>query len=326
MVLYHYIIKRVLVAIPVLWGVSVLVFILVRLGGDPVSALIPPEYRTPDNVRMVEERYRLNEPLYIQYLEWLSRTLRGDLGRSYAAGAPVETMIAVRIWPTLQLAILSIFFALIIAVPAGIYSAVYKDTWIDHFGRAFAFLGVSIPHFWMGIMFILIFSLFWHNWFGYSLIPPGGYSPLREEGILEWARHIVPPAITLGVGYSAITARLIRSSMVEVLSNDYVTTARSKGAHERRVIIQHAFRNGLIPVTTVVGMQIAFLLNGAVIVEVVFRWPGVGRLLYQSVLNQDMAILQPLMLMVALLFILINLTVDITYAFLDPKITYGEEK
>ena len=318
----NYTIKRILLAIPVMVGVSIGVFLLIKLTpGDPISTVLPPQQRTPANIERVRQRLELGKPLYVQYWSWASAALQGNLGRSYTLQQQVATLITSRLWPTVQLSFVAFFVALFIAVPSGVVSAVYKDTWIDHGSRVVAFLGISIPAFWLGIMVILVFALFWQDWFGFSLIPAGGYvSP--SEDLAGWFRAVVGPGITLGVGYAALTARMTRSAMVDVLNEEYVQTARSKGVRERGVVFVHAFRNALIPVVTVLGMNIGFLFNGSIVVEQVFQWPGIGRLLYGAVLDQDMPLIQGLLLFIAGVFIVANLSVDLLYAYLDPRIGY----
>jgi peptide/nickel transport system permease protein len=318
----NYTVKRILLLIPVFIGVTAAVFLLLKLApGDAVSALLPPRARDPQTVAELEARLGLDQPIYIQYLKWLGNALQGDLGRSYATRQPVTDMILSRLWPTVQISIIAFFVAMFIAIPLGILSAVYKDQWVDHFSRVVAFTGISVPSFWLGIMVILVFALFWQDWFGSSLIPAGGYVA-PSEGLGDWLNAALPPGITLGVGFSAIVTRLTRSAMVEVLNEDYVRTARAKGVKESALILVHALRNALIPVVTIVGLQVGFLLNGAVVVEQVFQWPGIGRLLYQAVQTNDMPLIQGLVLFIAGVFVLMNLFVDLTYALLDPRIKY----
>jgi len=231
-------------------------------------------------------------------------------------------MISTRLWPTIQLAFVAIVIALTIAIPTGVISAVAKDTWIDQVSRLVAFIGISIPAFWLGIIFVLIFSLFWQNWFGSVLVPAGGYTP-PSQGLMQWFNAAIAPGVTLGVGYSALTSRQTRSAMVEVLNEDYIRTARSKGAGENVVVLVHGFRNALIPVVTVIGIQIGFLMNGAIVVEQVFQWPGIGQLLYQAVLQRDLPLIQGIILFIAMVFVLANLAVDLLYAYLDPRINYS---
>lgn len=317
-----YAVKRLLLAIPVLLGVSIGVFLLIKLSpGSPVTTILPPQQRTPANVERLRQRLGLGKPLYVQYFKWLKHAVVGDLGRSYTLQSQVTSLILSRIWPTIQLALVSLLVAILIAVPAGVISAVYKDTWVDHTSRVVAFLGISIPPFWLGIMIIMVFVLFWKSWFGAPLIPISGYAAPTENP-LQWARTILAPGITLGVGYAALTARMTRSAMVEVLNEDYVQTARSKGVKESSVVLVHTFRNALIPVVTVLGLQIGFLFNGSIVVEQIFKWPGIGRLLYNAVLARDLPLIQGIILAIAMVFVLANLFVDLLYAYLDPRIKY----
>jgi len=319
----NYALKRLALTVPVLLGVSIGVFLLIKLTpGDPINVLLPPAQRTPAKIAQLEQRLGLGDPLYVQYWKWLSHAVVGDLGQSYALQRPVTDLIIERLWPTAQLSLVAILTALFIAIPTGILSAVYKDTWVDHANRLVAFFGISVPAFWLGIMVIMTFSLFWGNWFGGDgLIPAGGYvSP--SASLTGWAHHVVAPGITLGIGYSALTARLTRSAMVEALNAEYIQTARAKGAKESVVVLLHGFRNALIPIVTVLGIHIGFLFNGSIVVEQVFQWPGIGRLLYSAVLNKDLPVIQGIILFVAAVFVFANLTVDLLYAYLDPRIKH----
>lgn len=318
-----YALKRILLLVPVFLGVTAVVFLLLKLvPGDPVTVLLPPSSRTPAQIASLRARLGLNQPVYIQYAKWVWHALQGDLGTSYSTTRPVTAMIAGAIWPTLQLTIVAFIVALFIAIPVGVLSAVYKDTWIDNLGRVIAFTGISIPAFWLGIMVILVFAL----WIPRStsipqLIPAGGYAA-PSEGIVVWLKHVLAPGLVLGLGFSALTTRLTRASMVEVLNEDFVRTARAKGVKEKTVVMVHAFRNALIPVLTVMGLQIGFLLNGSIVVEQVFSWPGIGRLLYTAVTQQDMPLIQGIVLFIAAVFVFANLLVDLLYAVLDPRIRY----
>lgn len=318
----RYTVKRVLLTVPVLLGISAVVFLLVKITpGDPVSVMLPPQLRTPENVAALRARLGLDQPIHVQYATWVYHAAQGDLGRSYITGQPVTEMVLDRVWPTLQLTLVAMAVALLIAVPMGILSAVYKDSAIDHAARVVAFAGISVPSFWLGIVVILVFALFWQGWFGTQLIPAGGYAA-PSDGLRNWLRHVLPPGITLGVGFAALTTRLTRAAMIEALGKEYIETARSKGVKEQVVVLVHGFRNALIPVVTVIGLQLGFLMNGAVVVEQVFQWPGIGRLLYQAVLEQDMPLIQGIVLFVATVFVLLNLAVDLLYGYLDPRIVY----
>lgn len=322
MSLTRYALKRILLLIPVFLGVTAVVFLLLKLvPGDPVAVLLPPTARTPEQIAQLRARLGLDQPIYIQYAKWLWNAVQGDLGRSYATRQQVTTMIMNAVWPTFQLSVVALVVALFIAIPVGVLSAVYKDTWIDHTGRVIAFGGISIPAFWLGIMVILAGALWWKNAFGWQLIPAGGYvAPTKD--FTAWLRHVAAPGIVLGIGFSALTTRLTRASMVEVLNEDYVRTARAKGVKETGVVMIHAFRNALIPVLTVLGLQLGFLLNGSIVVEQVFQWPGIGRLLFTAVLQRDMPLIQGIVLFIAAVFVFANLAVDLLYAVLDPRIKY----
>lgn len=318
----NYAFKRLLLLIPVLLGVSIGVFLLMKLTpGSTVNSILPVPARSPENIARIERRLGLNKPLYVQYWKWLSHAIQGDLGRSYNLNQSVTSVILSRLWPTAQLSLVAMLVALLIAIPAGVASAVYKNTWVDHLSRVIAFFGISVPAFWLGIMVILVFALFWQQWFGWGLIPAGGYVPPRAN-FTQWLRAVVAPGIVLGTGYSALTTRLTRSAMVEVLNEDYIRTAHSKGVKQTIVVLVHGFRNALIPVVTIIGLHIGFLFNGSIVVEQVFQWPGIGRLLFQAVQNKDMPLIQGILLFVASVFVLANLSVDLLYAYLDPRIKY----
>lgn len=321
-----YVIKRVLMVIPVLLGISIISFSILELTpGDAMSTILmaaeglPAEYKA-----QVRADLMLDAPVYVRYLGWLTDVLRGDLGYSYVASAPVKTRIMASVAPTVQVGLLGILFSLLFSLPIGVISAVYKDSWIDNLSRGFAFLSVSIPRFWLGLMFIFVFAQLWSGWFGEGLIPSGGYVPLTEDPVM-WLKHMVPPAICIGIGYGALTTRITRGSMIEELNKEYVTTARAKGVRERNIVGVHVVRNGLMPVITVVGMQLGFIINGVVVVEEVFAIPGFGRLLLQAITSQDLPMVQAMMMIIATVFVLSSLVVDITYAYLDPRVTYEEE-
>ncbi|WP_267643419.1 ABC transporter permease [Haloarchaeobius amylolyticus] len=319
----NYAIKRILLLVPVLLGVSLVTFLFIRLSpSDPVAAMLPPEAAAQQNiVNELRQEMHLDEPLYLQYGHWLWDVVHLDFGYSYSQSARVTSLIASSAWATAQLSFFAFVIGVLVAIPMGVVSAVKKDSWVDNLTRVLAFGGISLPGFWVAIMMILVFALFWQNWFGAPLIPSGGYATL-DDGVVTYLRHILPPAVVLGTGFAALVMRMTRSSMVEVLQEEYVRTARAKGVRERSIVMIHTFRNALIPVVTVMGMQIGFLLNGAVVIEQVFQWPGIGRLLYQSVLSQDLITVQGIVLFIATVFVVANLLVDLLYAYLDPRISY----
>lgn len=318
----NYLLKRLLLMIPVLLVISVGIFLLLKLTpGDTVSSLLPAGQQSPSQIAYVTEKYGLDQPIHVQYFRWLTNALQGDLGTSYSMEEPVARVVLSSAWATAQLGVLAAVLGLLVAIPIGLISAAYHGSWVDELGRLVSFAGISLPAFWVGIVVILVFSLFWQQWYGQTLVPPGGYVA-PSQGIVPWLRHAIAPAATLGIGFAAIMVRQIRSSMIDVLGEEYVRTARAKGVRERIVVVVHAFRNGLIPVVTVFGFQIGVLMNGAVVVEQVFQWPGIGRLLYQAVTAQDVPLVQGIVLFVALVFVVLNLVVDMLYTYLDPRVEY----
>lgn len=311
----RYIGKRAAQAVVVMLGVSIIVFALVHLvPGDPIRTALGTRFdqATYDALR---ERAGFDQPLPVQYLQWLGGALTGDLGVSFRSGQPVTTTLLGRLPATMSLALASLVIALLIAVPLGILSAVRSGSKLDYVGTLFSQLGISIPDFWMGIVFILLFSL------TLGWLPPSGYVPFTESP-LGWLERVLMPAVTIGVVSGSILTRFVRSAMLEALSQDYTRTARSKGLAERTVVNRHVLRNALIPVVTVTGLQLATLLGGVIVVEVVFSWPGLGQLAIQAVNARDYSVLQGTVLLLAVIFLLINLLVDLLYAWLDPRITY----
>jgi len=304
---WRYVLKRVVLALPVLVGVSVVVFVAIRLiPGDPAQ-LMAGQAATQEVVQQIRQSLGLDQPLPVQYLYFLRNVVRGDLGRSLFNGAPVVEELAQRFPRTVRLALASMAVASLIGIPAGILAATRRSTWVDTAVMLVALAGVSVPVFWLGLNLILLFSvrLQWLPSFGYE----------------TW-RHLVLPSLTLGAASTAIVARMTRSAMLEVLGQDYVRTARAKGLAERVVVNRHALRNALIPVVTVLGLQLGTLLSGAVLTETVFAWPGIGRLLVEAVLARDYPIIQGATLLIAATFVVLNVAVDVLYGLLDPRIRY----
>ncbi len=309
--MYGYIIRRLLLAIPVLIGVSILVFAIIRfIPGDPARA-IAGVHASPEYIEQVRREMLLDEGLHVQYFTYMSNLLQGDMGRSTFTRRPVTVELAQRFPNTLLLAATGMVIASIIGMSAGVVSATKRYSIFDNASMLAALVGVAAPVFWLGVMFQLLFSVHL-GW-----LPSGG--------IGTW-KHLVMPALTLGLATAALLARITRSSMLEVLGQDYITTARSKGLVERVVIYKHAFKNALIPVVTVMGLQFGTLLGGAVLTETVFSWPGIGRLMVDSILARDYPVVQGAVLLLAVFFVMINLIVDVIYAFLDPRITYGNRE
>jgi peptide/nickel transport system permease protein len=312
----QYILRRLVQSLFIIWGCATLVFFMLRLiPGDPVIQMLGPEY-TPEAAALLRTKLGLDQPLHIQYVRWLGNMLRGDLGGSIATGETVSGAIASGLPKTLSLSALSFLIAVSIAVPAGIIAALRRNSAVDYAASIVAFVGVSMPSFWFGIILILIFAVHL-RW-----LPAIGYSELREDGFLEWFKRLILPSLAIGAGYSAILMRFVRAGLLEVLGSDYVRTARAKGARERAVVLRHALRNSLIPVVTVAGIQLALLLSGTVVVETVFSIRGLGRILVGAIFDRDYPIVQGVILLVAVIFVLANLIVDIIYTFLDPRIRY----
>ncbi len=306
----NYILKRIVGAIPVLFGVSIIVFSLARLvPGDPIDVMFanqaPP---TPEQKALLRKEMGLDKPVYIQYFHFIGNLAKGDMGKSYRTQRPVSEMIQGRVPNTIKLTFASLAIAAVIGVGAGIVAAVFKDTWVDFLSMVIAIIGVSIPGFWLGLMAMMLFS-----------VRLGWFPVAGAEG---W-RHLIMPAATLGVLASAILARMTRSSMLEELNQDFVRTARSKGLKERVVVYRHALRNALIPIVTILGLQIGGLLSGAIIIESVFAYPGIGMLAVQALNTRDFPLIQGLVLLIAVIYVLVNLIVDLIYGMLDPRVRYS---
>jgi peptide/nickel transport system permease protein len=298
----------------VLLGVTLVVFLLLQLvPGDPVRVALGTrfEQETYDALR---ERAGLDRPLPVQYLSYVGNALTGDLGVSFRSGDPVTGIVLERLPATLTLAFFAVLFALLVSFPLGILSAVKNGSVLDHVARVFSQFGVSVPDFWMGILAIILFTgvLGW--------LPPSGYTALSEDPV-DWFKHLVLPSVTVGLVTAAILTRFIRSSVLEAMSEDYVRTAEGKGLSPRRVVTRHVLRNALIPVVTVAAVQLASLLGGVIVIEVLFAWPGLGQLTFDAVRARDYPVLQGAVLLVAALFLLTNLLVDLLYAKLDPRIS-----
>lgn len=303
--MFKYILKRLFLLIPVLLGVSLLVFTIMYLTpGDPAQ-LILGENAPKAAIEALREQMGLNDSFFMQYFRFVKNALMGDFGRSYTTGREVFNEIFQRFPNTLVLAILGVFISVIIGIPIGIISATRQYSFLDSFSMVFALLGVSMPVFWLGLMLILTFSVH------LRLLPSGGFEGLSS---------IILPALTLGVGSAAIVTRMTRSSMLEVIRQDYIRTARAKGVAEKNVINKHALKNALIPIITVVGLQFGSLLGGAVLTESVYSWPGVGRLMVEAIRQKDTPTVLAAVIFLATAFSVVNLLVDLLYAFADPRI------
>jgi len=306
----RYLLKRLWHTVFVVVGISVISFFFIHLSGDPVMLMLPAD-ASHQEIETLREQLGFNDPLYEQYARFAFRAVRGDFGNSLYYKIPAMQLILERLPASLELATAAMLIALVVAVPIGIVSAVRRGSLLDMGSMLGALFGLSMPHFWLGIMLILLFSV------------QLGWLPTSGRGTLA---HLVMPSVALGLSLTAMFARLTRSVMLEVLNLDYIRTARSKGLKERVVISKHALKNALIPIVTVAGMQFGFLLGGTVIIETVFAWPGVGRLVVQAIFNRDYPLVQATVLVLALIFVAVNFLVDMLYMYLDPQISYFEDK
>ncbi|WP_019536321.1 ABC transporter permease [Paenibacillus ginsengihumi] len=302
-----YIVKSVLQVVPVLLILTLIVFILVHVTGDPVTMMLP-DTATPEDRRILTEALGLDKPLHVQYGLFLSRLLQGDFGESFRYGQSALPIVLERLPASFELAAASMIVACFLAVPFGIWSALKRNTFIDLLISGVSVLGKAMPNFWVGIMLILLVAV--HL----------GWTPVSGRGGFS---HLVLPALTLGTGIAAEMTRLVRSSVLEIIGQDYIRTARSKGLGERIVIGKHALRNALIPIVTITGLQLTNLVGGSLVTETVFSWPGMGQLIVQAVSTHDMAIVQAAVFVIALMVIAINLLTDLAYQALDPRIKYN---
>lgn len=312
----NYITRRVLLLIPLLLAVSLITFTLIHLApGDPISTQfgLDPRGTDQETVDRLREELGLNDPLPTQYFNYLKNLMRGDLGNSITTRSPVKDEIISRLPATLELAVAAIILVLIIAIPLGIISALNRGSIIDNLSMGGALVGVSMPSFWFGIMLMLFFSL------KLGWLPSSG----RGDGTF-WSevKSLIMPAVTLAAGMIGIVTRMMRSSMLEVLNQDYVWTARSKGLLPRIVLLRHTLRNALIPVLTILGLQFASLLGGTVIVETIFAWPGIGRLAINAISRRDYPVIMGTVLVFSAVFVIVNLLVDVIYTYVDPRIKY----
>ena len=310
-----YIIRRILAVIPVMFIVAAFVFLLLRLTpGDP-AAIIAGDMATPAQLERIRSSLGLSEPLHIQFFTWAGLLLQGDLGTSLISNTPVTQMIGQRIWPTVNIALLTIFISVLIAVPIGVLAAWRHRTLVDYAVMAFSVLGFSIPVFVIGYLFIQVFSIEL-RWF-----PVQGYAP-PSGGFGKFLARATLPCLTLATIYVALIARMTRASMLEVLGEDYIRTARAKGVREKVVLFRHALRNAAVPIMTIIGTGFALLIGGVVVTESVFNIPGIGRLTVDAILARDYPVIQGMILLTSGSYVLINLLIDLSYTFIDPRIRY----
>jgi peptide/nickel transport system permease protein len=321
-----YVLKRLLGIVPTILMITLVVFVMMQsIPGDPVVALLGDAYTEEDAAR-VRIEYGLDRPVLFQYGIWLGKLVRGDWGTSILSGRPVLQDVLVRLPVTLELILLSMAIALAIAVPAAIVGALRRNTWADYTATSIAMVGVSIPEFFLGVLLLLAFSIGMGG-----LLPSSGWVYLPgtcptlvcSAGLLGNATHVLMPAVALGIGRAALLTRLLRASMLEVIRTEYVTTARAKGLAERPVVLKHALKNALIPTVTVMGLQVGFLIGGAIVVETLFAMPGLGTFGIDAIIARDYQQVQGFALITAFAFVVINLLVDLTYTLLDPRIRYA---
>jgi peptide/nickel transport system permease protein len=296
-----------------LLGMSVVVFLIVHLvPGDPATAILGLN-STPERVAQLRTELGLDESLVSQYVTWLGNVVTGDFGLDYSSGAPIGGLLTQRLPVTIELALIALLIAIVIGVPLGVLAAVRRGRASDAAAQGVSMLGISVPDFWLGIMLILLFAL------GFGVLPSSGWIPLSDDPV-ENLRHVALPALALGVGFAAVLIRVTRAAMLDVLSQDYIRFCRAKGVPESSVIFKHALRNAAIPITTVIGLQAGYLLGGAIVIEQVFSLPGVGRLVLDGVLQRNYPVVQGAVLVVGVMFIAVNLTADVLYTVLNPKL------
>ena len=303
----RYLVRRLLLTIPVLLGVATLVFALIHLvPGDPAQSMLG-DGASPEEVQTLRTALGLDKPLVEQYWSFMTGLVRGDLGSSFRYGTPVAREIRDRLFRTFQLAVAAMLVAVAIAIPLGILAAVFRGTAIDHAAMTLALIGISMPNFWLGPLLAILFAVYL------------GWLPVSGTGGLT---HLVLPAVTLGAALAAILARMTRASVLEELRELYVLAARARGASRTRAVVRHAFRNSLIPVVTIIGLQFGAVLTGTIITETIFAWPGVGRLLIQAINFRDYPLVQGCILFISFTYVMMNLLTDLTYGLLDPRIRY----
>lgn len=304
----HYVFRRLLQGLVVIVGVTMIAYAVLFLTGDPTYILLDVRGMTDEQIADFRTRMGFDRPWFVQYLDYMSRAMRGDLGKSFYHGLPNSKLIAEHFPATLELAGAALFLNLTVAIPIGVLAATNRGKWVDSMIMLVALIGQAMPVFWLGLLLMLTFAV------------ELGWLPVSGRGGLE---HLILPALTLASFPMAQNARMVRSSVLEVLSQDFVRTARAKGLSERVVLSRHAFKNAIIPVVTLVGIQVGFLLGGAVITETIFAWPGLGRLIVQAIQTKDIPLVQAAVIMLAVIFVLINLAVDLFYAYVDPRIRFS---
>jgi peptide/nickel transport system permease protein len=318
--------KRLLQMIPTILIITLVVFVMMQaIPGDPIIALLGDAYDEADAMQL-RQAYGLNKPLVVQYAIWLGKLVHGDWGTSILTGRPVLQDVLLRLPVTVELIALSMAVALLIAIPAGIIASLRQNTWADYAAMTSALAGISIPDFFLGILLLLVFSFTLRGFLpssGWVYLPGTCPTLLCEESVWGNLQHAMMPALALGVGRAAILTRLLRASMLEIIRTEYVTTARAKGLAENVVILKHALKNALIPTVTIMGLQVGFLIGGAIVIETLFAIPGLGTYGINAIIARDYQQVQGFILLVAICFVVVNFVVDLTYSHLDPRIRYG---
>ncbi len=310
-----YVVRRVLLLLPVLLFVSAIVFFVFRIIPGDAAVVRLGESADPESVARLRRLMGLDRPIYVQYLVWLGHAVRADLGESQVNQQGVFSLVIEKFPATLELALLGVLLSLIVSVPIAILSALRRGTWVDQVARLGALVGFCVPRYWLAVLLILFLAVHW-RWF-----PPAGYVPLTEQPLAN-LRYVVLPMLSVALTLAAVQMRFLRSSLLDVIAQDYIRTAHAKGVAQRVVVLRHALKNAFIPFITVVGLEFGNLLGGLVVVEQIFSWPGVGWLMVQSIMHRDYAVVQGAVLLIATTFVTINLLVDVAYAALDPRIRY----
>lgn len=310
-----YILRRLLLAVPVLLGISVVSFSLLHLAPGSAAQALLGDHATPEAIAAIQRQYHLDLPVWRQYWLWLGQLLHGDLGESFISKKPVLDLLLQRLAVTLELGLLSLVVALLGAIPLGVWSAANRNRWQDHLGRLIALTGVSIPDFWTGIVLMLLFGVIW------PVLPPGGFTPLAQ-GLWPNLKSVLLPSLILGYLNMALIARMLRSSMVETIGQHYILAGRAMGVPEQTLLWRDALRNAFVPTLTIIGLSLARIFGGAVMLETVFSLPGVGRLIADSVFNRDLPVIQGGLLLIGAAYVLSNMMIDLFYSLLDPRIRY----
>jgi peptide/nickel transport system permease protein len=322
----EYIIKRLLQVIPTVLMITLVVFAMMQaIPGDPLMALLGDAYDEED-AQLLRQEYGLDKPIISQYLIWLGKLVQGDWGESFISARPVLQDVLIRLPVTAELIVLAMLVALLIAIPAGTIAALRQNTWGDYTAMSTALVGISIPDFFLGILLLLVFSVSFNGLLpssGWVYLPGTCHSLICEASVWGNLKHVMMPAIALGVGRAAILTRLLRASLLEIIRMEYVTTARAKGLSEKLVILKHALKNALIPTVTIMGLQVGFMIGGAIVVETLFAIPGLGTYGINAIILRDYQQVQGFILLVAVCFVVVNVLVDLTYSLLDPRIRYN---